>query len=44
MPYTSPTAISVGFHSTLRVTPAIMAGITDYVWSIDELLLGQMRC
>lgn len=29
-------------HSTLRVTPAIQAGVTDYVWSICEIveLLG----
>ena len=25
-------------HSTLRVTPAMEAGITDHVWSIAELL------
>jgi hypothetical protein len=25
-------------HSSLRVTPAIEAGITDYVWTIAELL------
>jgi cell fate regulator YaaT (PSP1 superfamily) len=29
-------------HSTLRVTPAMEAGITDHVWSLEELvgLLG----
>ena len=29
-------------HQTLRVTPAMEAGLTDHVWSIDELvgLLG----
>jgi IS1 family transposase len=25
-------------HSTLRVTPAMEAGISDHVWSLDELL------
>jgi hypothetical protein len=25
-------------HSTLRVTPAMEAGLSDHVWSIDELL------
>jgi len=25
-------------HSTLRVTPAMEAGLTDHVWSIGELL------
>jgi hypothetical protein len=25
-------------HMTLRVTPAMEAGLTDHVWSIDELL------
>jgi hypothetical protein len=25
-------------HSSLRVTPAMEAGITDHVWSIAELL------
>jgi transposase-like protein/IS1 family transposase len=25
-------------HSTLRVTPAMQAGITDHVWSVTELL------
>jgi IS1 family transposase len=25
-------------HKTLRVTPAMEAGLTDHVWSIDELL------
>jgi hypothetical protein len=24
-------------HSTLRVTPAIEAGISDHVWSIEEM-------
>jgi len=30
-------------HQTLRLTPAIEAGLTDHVWEIDELvgLLGQ---
>ncbi len=25
-------------HSSIRVTPAMQAGITDHVWEIDELL------
>ena len=25
-------------HSTIRVTPAMEAGISDHVWSLDELL------
>jgi hypothetical protein len=24
-------------HSTLRVTPAMEAGLTDHVWSLDEM-------
>lgn len=28
-------------HSTLRVTPAMEAGLTDHVWSISELLFQQ---
>jgi hypothetical protein len=25
-------------HQTLRVTPAMQAGITDHIWSLAELL------
>jgi hypothetical protein len=25
-------------HQTLRVTPAMEAGLTDHVWTIEELL------
>lgn len=25
-------------HKTLRVTPAMEAGIADYVWSVEELV------
>jgi len=25
-------------HQTLRVTPAMEAGITDHIWTIQELL------
>jgi hypothetical protein len=25
-------------HQTLRVTPAMEAGITDYVWSLEEIM------
>lgn len=29
-------------HQTLRVTPAMEAGVTDHVWSVEEIvgLLG----
>jgi hypothetical protein len=25
-------------HKTLRVTPAMEAGLADYVWTIEELI------
>jgi hypothetical protein len=25
-------------HQTLRVTPAMEAGVTDHVWSLDEII------
>jgi hypothetical protein len=25
-------------HQTLRVTPAMEAGLTDYVWSVENLV------
>jgi hypothetical protein len=25
-------------HQTLRVTPAMEAGVSDHVWSIDEIV------
>jgi hypothetical protein len=28
----------VRIHGTLRVTPAMAAGVTDHVWTIEELL------
>jgi len=28
----------VRIHQTLRVTPAMQAGISNHVWSMDELL------
>jgi IS1 family transposase/transposase-like protein len=31
-------------HGSLRVTPAMQAGITDHVWSLKELLLVAQRC
>jgi len=33
-------------HQTLRVTPAMEAGVSDHVWSIDEVigLLDANRC
>ncbi len=32
-------------HQTLRITPAMEAGITDHVWNLDELvgLLDRMQ-
>jgi hypothetical protein len=27
-----------GIHKTLRVTPAMEAGLTDHVWTLEELL------
>lgn len=27
-------------HQSLRVTPAMEAGLTDHVWSLQELLTG----
>ena len=27
-------------HSSLRVTPAMEAGITDHVWTLAELIKG----
>jgi transposase-like protein/IS1 family transposase len=32
----------VRVHQTLRVTPAMQAGLTDHVWSINELLATQI--
>jgi hypothetical protein len=29
-------------HQTLRVTPAMQAGVTDYVWGLDEII-GLLR-
>jgi len=26
------------FHQTLRVTPAMEAGLADHVWSLEELV------
>jgi hypothetical protein len=30
-----------GIHQTIRVTPAMEAGLTDRVWSIAELVATQ---
>jgi hypothetical protein len=27
-------------HASIRVTPAMAAGITDHVWSVRELLMA----
>ncbi len=27
-----------GIHSSLRVTPAMEAGLTDHVWDLEELV------
>jgi hypothetical protein len=37
----SPSAMHYNFcklHKTIRVTPAMEAGLTDHVWEIEELL------
>ena len=26
-------------HKTLRITPAMAAGLTDHVWSLEEIVL-----
>jgi hypothetical protein len=26
-------------HKTLRITPAMVAGLTDHVWSLEEIVL-----
>jgi hypothetical protein len=28
----------VRVHSSLRVTPAMAAGITDHIWSVEDLI------
>jgi len=28
----------VKIHKTLRVTPAMAAGLTDHVWELDEIV------
>jgi hypothetical protein len=30
----------VRIHQTLRVTPAMAAGITDHLWGIEDLVLA----
>jgi hypothetical protein len=30
-------------HQTLRVTPAMQAGITDHGWTIEEMLTAVLR-
>lgn len=27
-----------GIHQTLRVTPAMEAGVSDHVWSVEEIV------
>ena len=29
----------VRLHKTLRITPAMAAGLADYVWSLEEIIL-----
>src|SRR5207248_10450998 len=31
-------------HSSLRVTPVMEAGLTDYVWTVGELLVCALQC
>jgi len=35
---TTPITISAEFHQTLRITPAMEAGLTDHIWSLEELV------
>jgi hypothetical protein len=37
-PCTSCTTTFAGVHQTLRVTPAMAAGVTDHVWEIAEIV------
>jgi hypothetical protein len=30
-------------HQTLRVTPAMQAGLTDHVWTIRELMTSKIE-
>jgi hypothetical protein len=30
----------VRIHATLKVTPAMEAGLTDHIWNLEELLTG----
>jgi hypothetical protein len=30
--------VGQSIHQTLRVTPAMEAGISDHVWSLDEVI------
>ena len=36
---TPNTAISPRIHQTLRITPAMAAGLSDHVWSLEEMVL-----
>lgn len=33
----------VRVHGTLKVTPAMEAGLTDHIWDFSELLLSEGR-
>jgi len=33
-----PTILFARIHQTLRVTPAMEAGLADHVWTIEEIL------
>jgi hypothetical protein len=30
--------LTMHIHQTLRVTPAMEAGVSDHVWTIDEII------
>jgi hypothetical protein len=30
-------------HESLRITPAMALGVTDHIWSIDELIRGALH-
>ncbi len=34
----------VRVHSTIKTTPAVKAGLTDHVWTVEELLKKAAGC
>jgi len=37
-------SVTQGAHMARKTTPAIAAGLTDHVWSVDELMREAARC